>query len=131
MKVLLGYRVGKAQARPKPRRGGAGTWRFRDHIAAVEQSLDGFIDLVGRKLSPELVRELGDAASICTDCRRQRAIELAMEKELSIFGIEADNIRRQHVGREIRCELQNVVVGALGGFAWQRVSFLCSLWVDH
>ena len=44
-------------------------------------------------------------------CGRERTIKLAVKKELPVLGIEADDIGRQHIDGEIRCELWNVFAG--------------------
>src|SRR5262249_56375403 len=77
-------------------------------IAAVEQPFQGLVEFGGWKMLPQLTNELPNALSTLSYCRRQRTIELAMEKELSVLGIEAHDIGRQHIDGEIRCELRNV-----------------------
>src|SRR3974377_722839 len=54
------------------------------------------------------MNELPNALSTFSYCRRQRTIEFAVKKELSVFGIEAHDIGRQHIDGIIRCELRNV-----------------------
>ncbi len=96
------------KARPIAGYGANGKTRCRDHIAAFHQPLDGFLDLVGRKILPERANQLRKALSALSYRGRERAIELAVKEELPVLGIEADNVGGQHIGGEIRRELQNV-----------------------
>src|SRR5215510_6793327 len=67
------------------------------------------MDFVGWKIILQSTHELPNAFSALSYCRRQRTIELAMKKELSILGIETHDIGLQHINGEIRCELWNVL----------------------
>ena len=98
----------QAQARPI---GGSGFYRrarFRDDEAAVDQALQGFLDLVGRKILLQFAEDLRKTLSTLAYCGGERAIELAMKKELPVFGIEAHHFPWQHIHREIRREPRNV-----------------------
>ena len=57
----------------------------------------------------ELANELPKALSAFRYCSRQRAKELAVEKELPVLGIEAHHIGWQHIDAEVRREPRNVV----------------------
>src|SRR5262245_20537551 len=67
------------------------------------------MDFVGWKIKLQPTHELPNVFSALSYCRRQRTIELAMKKELSILGIETHDIGLQHINGEIRCELRNVL----------------------
>jgi hypothetical protein len=58
------------------------------------------------------VSELPKALSAFSDRGGEGAIKFAVKKELPVLGIEADDVGRQHIDREIRRELRNVVAGA-------------------
>ena len=101
-KVLRGDFVGETQARPIARR------RIVDqvdgnHQAAIEQTFEGFIDLVGREFAG---KRLGDDIRMrsCANARGDRAVEFTAKKNLPVLRIEADAIGRQDVNREIRRE---------------------------
>ena len=96
------------EARPIGRRGASGRARCRKDIAAVEQPLQRFVDLVGRKISLQLANEFPNSSSAFAYRGRQRAIEFAVKEELPVLGIEAHDIGRQHIDGEIRRELRNV-----------------------
>src|SRR5450759_3985552 len=65
----------------------------------------------GGKSLPQRVRELRQAFSAFSYRRGEGAIKLAVKKELPVLGIEAYDVGRQHIDREIRRELRNVVAG--------------------
>jgi hypothetical protein len=71
------------------------------------------VDFVGWKILLEVTNEPLKAPSTLSYRVGERAIELAMKQKLSILGIEAHDIGRQHIDAEIRCELRN-------GFAIMR-----------
>jgi hypothetical protein len=66
------------------------------------------VDLVGWKMLLQFANELAKAPSTFSYCGRQRTIELAVQKELPVLGIEAHDIGWQHIDGEIRRELRNV-----------------------
>jgi hypothetical protein len=102
----------QAEARPIRARGACGRARSDGDIAAIDQPLQGFVDLVGRKILLQGANELPDAlAGSHRGC--ERAVELAVEKELSVLGIEAYDIGRQHIDGEIRREPHNVMAVTL------------------
>src|SRR5215475_5827171 len=67
------------------------------------------MDFVGWKIILQSTHELPNAFSAPSYCRRQRTIELAMKKVLSILRIETHDIGLQHINGEIRGELRNVL----------------------
>src|SRR5262249_10774756 len=83
--------------------------RRSDDVETVEHPPQGFVDLVGRIGPPELAKDLAKALAAFADRRRERTVELAVEKELPVLGIEGHDVRRQHVDREVRSELRNVL----------------------
>ncbi len=75
----------QAEARPI---GGHGVYRrarFRDDEAAVDQPLQGFVDLVGRKILLQLANELPKTPSTLSYRGGERTIELAVKKELPVL----------------------------------------------
>jgi hypothetical protein len=65
------------------------------------------VDLVGWKIFFQLAKEL--PKTLAGSYRGgERAIERAVEKELPVLGIEAHDIRWQHIDGKIRRELRNV-----------------------
>ena len=109
--ILLGDSRRQAEARPIAGHGAGGSARCRDDIAALDQPLEGFLDLVGRKIPPQLANELRKALSAFSYGGGEGAIKLAVKKELPVLGIEAHDVGRQHIDREIRRELRNVFAG--------------------
>jgi hypothetical protein len=87
--------------------------RFAEDEAPVEQARERFLDLVGGKLAPQLGDELAKRPAAFSDRRSERAIELAVEKELAVLRIEADDVAGQQINGEIRREARNVVAGVL------------------
>src|ERR1700716_2378952 len=83
-----------------------GRTRCRDDEAAVDEPLQGFMDLVGWKILFQLADELRNAL---TGSYRggQRTIERAVQKEFPVLGIEAHDVGRQHIDGEIRREPRN------------------------
>src|SRR5882757_10827765 len=65
------------------------------------------MDLFGRKILLEVMNELPKAPSTLSDRIGERTIEFAVKQKLPVFGIEAHDIRRQHIHAEIRRELRN------------------------
>jgi hypothetical protein len=72
-----------------------------DGVSALEQPLDRFLDLVGGKTLRKLANDLRRRLSIFPDRRGHRTIEIAVQEELAILGIEADHIGRKYVGGEV------------------------------
>ena len=66
------------------------------------------MDFVGWKILLQVANELPKAPSTLSDRGGERTIELAVEQELPVLGIEAHDIGRQHIDGEIRRELRNV-----------------------
>ncbi len=109
--ILLRDPRRQAEARPVAGHGAGGSGRCRNDIAAFDQPLEGFFDLVGRKLPSQIANELRKALSAFSDGGGERAIKLAVKEELPVLGIEADDIGRQHIDREIWRELRNFFAG--------------------
>src|SRR6516162_8634118 len=97
----------QTEARPIAGHGAGGRTRYREDITAIEQPREGFIDFLGRKLLVQLPRDFPKTLPAFSYRRRQRTIEFAVKKELSVLGIEAHQIRRLHIDGEIRRELRN------------------------
>ena len=97
----------QAEARPVGVRMIRRRARCRDDEAAVGEPLQGFADLIGGKILPQLANELRNTLA-GAERGRERTIERAVKKELPVLGIEAHHIGRQHVDGEIRRELRNV-----------------------
>ena len=111
LRFLFGYPRRQAEARPEAggdRRGGR---RCRHDVTPFDQPLEGFLDLVCRKIPFQLARQLGKALATLADRGRQSAIKLAVKKEFPVLGIEADDVGRQHIDGEIRRELRDVLAG--------------------
>ena len=113
LQIFLRVLRRQAEARPIGGRAAARTSAVRDDEAAVEQPLQRFVDLVGGKFLFQLANDLREALAALADRGGERAIELAVEKELPVLGIEAHDIGRQHIDGEIRRELRNVFAVAL------------------
>ena len=60
-----------------------------------------------------MLRSLAKRPAALPDRRSERAIELAVEKELAVLRIEADDVAGQQINGEIRREARNVVAGVL------------------
>src|SRR5258708_39231952 len=56
-----------------------------------------------------------NALAVVSDTLGERAIERAVKEEFPVFGVEAYDVRRQHIGGEIRREPQNVLVALTRG----------------
>src|SRR5215831_10254072 len=78
-------------------------------MPAVEQSLQCFLNLVRRKIMLQFANELPTAPPSFSDCRRQRTVKFAVEEELPVLGIEADDVGRQDIDSKIRRGLRNVI----------------------
>src|ERR1700722_2419117 len=65
------------------------------------------MDLIGRKVLLEVTNELLKAPPTLSDRIGERAIEFAVQQELPVLGIEAHDVRRQHIDAEIGRELRN------------------------
>ena len=61
LEILLRGLRRQAKARPIGGHGAGGRARCRDDIAAVDQPLESFVDLVGRKIPLQLANELSDS----------------------------------------------------------------------
>ena len=99
----------QAQARPIGGYGIRRSARFRDDKAAIDQPLQGFVDLVGREILLQRANELPKTLSTLAYRGSERAIELAVKKELAVLGIEAHDLGRQHIDGEIRREPRNIL----------------------
>ena len=120
LEVLLRYVGRQAEACPIAGDRPIGGLRPRHDIAPLDQPLEGFLDLVGRIFPSQLANEFRSTLSAFADGLGKRAIELAMKEEFPVLGIKADDIGRQHIGGEIRRELQRVVAwcAASRGSCW-------------
>ncbi len=67
------------------------------------------MDLVGWKVLLEVTNELLKAPSALSYRVGERTIEFAVKQELPVLGIEAHDVRRQHIDAEIRRELRNAL----------------------
>ena len=75
--------------------------RARGHDeAAIEQAFESFVDLYGREFTGKRADD-GFSTFPCANPRGKRAVELAVKKDLPILRIEADDIGRQDIDREI------------------------------
>ena len=74
---------------------------------AIDQPLEGFTDFLGRKIVLQLANKIKKTPS-SSYCGGERTIEFAVKKEFPILGIEANEIRWQHIDSEIRGEPRNV-----------------------
>ena len=108
LEVLLRDVERQAEARPVCGCGCGRIARGGDEIAAVDHAPERFLDRFGGKGSRELAEDVAIAPARA-DRGRERTGELAVEKELAVLGVEADDVRRQHVDAEIRRELRNVL----------------------
>ena len=117
--ILLGDSRWQAEARPVAGHCAGGSGRGWDDIAALNQPLEGLFDLIGRKIPPQIASEFGKAFSTLCYGGGKRAIKLAVQEELPVLGIEAYDVGRQHIDREIRRELRNFFAGVShdSGFA--------------
>ena len=84
---------------------------FRDDVTAIDQPLQGFAHLLGRKILLQLVNKLRQALPIPPRSRPRCTIELAIKKKLPVLGIEAQCIGWKRIDRVIRRELQNLFTG--------------------
>jgi hypothetical protein len=75
---------------------------------AFDQPLKRFIDRVCRIFLSKLPNELPNAGSRSYGGSK-RAIEFTVQKKLPIFGIEADNVGRKYVNREILRKPGNIL----------------------
>jgi hypothetical protein len=69
------------------------------------------MDLVRGKILLQLANELPKALSTFSYRAGKRTIELPVEEELPVLGIEAHHIARQYIDGEIRRELQDIRAG--------------------
>src|SRR4029453_5669653 len=82
----------QAQAPPIGGYGFRRSAMFRDDKAAIDQPLQGFVDLVRREIPFQRANKLPKTLSTLASCGSQRAIELAVKKELAVLGIEAHDL---------------------------------------
>ena len=101
----------QAHARPIGSRGAAEKAGFHDNVMAIDQPLQGFAHLLGRKILLQLANKLRQALPILRDRVRDGTIELAIKKKLPVFGIEAQRIGWKRIDRVIRRKLQNLFTG--------------------
>ena len=66
------------------------------------------MDLVRWKIPLQRANKFAKAPAAFSDCGGQRTIKLAVKEELPVLGIEAHDIGRQQIDREIRRKLRNV-----------------------
>src|ERR1700730_2577325 len=83
--------------------------RLGNDEAALHQPLECFVDRLGREILFELANELPKILVAFSYRGGERAIELAVKKELPVFGKEAHRIGRQHIDAEIGGEPRNFV----------------------
>ena len=108
--ILLRDLGRQAEARPISSDGAIECVRCScNDVSALEQPLDRFLDLVGRKALRKLANDLRRSLSIFSDRRGHRTIQIAVQEEFAILGIEADHIGRKYIGGEVRRELQNIL----------------------
>jgi hypothetical protein len=116
----------EAQARPIGGYGIRRSARFRDDEAAIDQPLQGFVNLVRWKIPFQRAHELAKTLSTLAYRGSECAIELAVKKELAVLGIEAHDLGRQHIDGEIRREPRNILAvmlrNAIAGIACHAVS---------
>jgi hypothetical protein len=105
--ALRGVRQ-QAEARPIGADGAAGRTRCRNDKTAIEETLQRFLDFVGRKVLFQRPRERSKTFATLSYRGGESAIELAVQEELAVLGIEAHDIGWQHVDGEIRRELRDV-----------------------
>ncbi|HEV2159484.1 hypothetical protein [Bradyrhizobium sp.] len=112
MKILFRDLQGDAEAREETANGVVECFRGpRDDISAIEEPLDRFLDLAGRKLLRKLADNLRPSLAVLSDRGGQGTVELAVQEELAVLGVEADRIGRQYVSGEVRCKSENVFAG--------------------
>src|SRR5262245_50737000 len=87
---------------------GRSVW-FGQHKAAIDETLERFMDLVGGKIALQLANEHAKTLAAIGYRTCERRIERTVEKEFAVLGIEAHDVMRQHVDREIRCEARDVL----------------------
>ena len=63
-----------------------------DRIAAIDEPLQGFVDLVGRKILLQPANKIPDDFTALRYRDRESTIKFAVEEELPIFGIQADRV---------------------------------------
>src|SRR6202048_2674390 len=83
-----------AKACPISARGVRQSERPRRCKASLDEPIDRFVHLVRRKFLLQLAHDLARIFSALSDSEGERAIELAMQKELAILGIEANGVWR-------------------------------------
>ncbi|WP_245323321.1 hypothetical protein [Bradyrhizobium stylosanthis] len=83
----------------------------RNDVTAIEQPLDRFLDLVGRKVLRKLADDFRPRLAMLSDRGSQGTVELAVQEELAVLGIEANRIGRQDVSGEVRCKSEDVFAG--------------------
>ena len=113
--LQIAFSVRRRQPEARPIGGGAARRgaRRRNDVAAVEQAASGLRGSC-RQGNPFPARERSAPKLLpAADCGGERAVELAVKKELPVLGIEAHDIGRQHIDGEIRRELRNVFAVAL------------------
>ncbi|WP_244550038.1 hypothetical protein [Bradyrhizobium sp. cf659] len=83
----------------------------RNDISAIEQPLDRFLDLVGRKVLRKLANDLRPGLAVLPDRGGEGAVEFAVQEEFAVLGIETNRIGRQYVSGEVRCKSESVLAG--------------------
>ncbi|UWU81106.1 hypothetical protein N2603_22345 [Bradyrhizobium huanghuaihaiense] len=111
-KILFGDLQRDAEARQETADGVVECfWVPRNDISAIEEPLDRFLDLVGRKVLRKLANDLRPSLAMFSDRGGQGAVELAVQEELAVLRIKADRVGRQYVSGEVRCKSENVFAG--------------------
>ncbi len=115
LKICFRHPGRQTETRPVAGDGACGRVRYRHDIAALEQPLERLVDFVGWKILLQPANQFAQASAVFSDRGGEGAIKLAVKEEFAVLGIEAHDIRGQHIGGEIRRELQNFFAGVLLG----------------
>ena len=107
--IGLGRLGRQAEARPIAGRGMCQRIRLGNDEAALHQPLECFVDLLRREILLELANELPKTLAAFSYRGGERAIELAVKKELPVLGKEAHRVGRQQIDAEIGGESRNVI----------------------
>ena len=114
-KILRGGFGVKPEARPIACRHAVNQVRRNDE-AAIEQALEGFVDLDRGEFTGKRADD-GFPTLSGTYARSERAVEFAAKKDLPVLRIEADDIGRQEINRKIWREPDLAIVLPL---CWPR-----------
>src|SRR5450432_4297756 len=109
--ICVGHPGRQTETGPVAGDAACGRVRYRHDIAALEQPLERLVDLVGWKILLQPANQLAQASAVFSDRGGEGTIKLAVKEEFAVLGIEAHDIGGQHIGGEIRRELQNLFAG--------------------